>query len=258
MSKYILGDREPHYIKDYGSGGWCSLCLSNSSDLNYLTAIAKVIYNALNNKETEDYAYIIKFIKYRYPIAINHLNHYLKNPLAGQEDINYDFQIMQYFMQKSPGLRMLFNNEIQEAKTFCEDISGELFPGVYKISSTEVSQGDFKNDSADLFYAIGGYQCWGKGELTVSEIPYTKHVKVIYKNNDIGSRGRYEYNLLFTFVFFDRYNWNITNNNSRGVLLGGVIPVNDDFMGRFHQMGLAREYNIWGELSKNIQWAESF
>lgn len=258
MAKYILGDREPHYRKDYGSGGWCNLCISNSSDLSHLSATAKFIYNSLNNKQIGDHAYIIKFIRYRYPTAINHLNHYLENPLAGQEDIHYDFQMMQYFMQKSPGLRMLFNNELQEAQKFCEDISGALFPGVYKISSTDISRGDFKNDNTDLFYAIGGYQCWGKGELTVSEIPYTKHIQVINNNNDVMSRGRYEYNLLFTFVFFDRYNWNITNKNSRGVLLGGVLPVNDDFMGRFHQMGLAREYNIWGELQKNIHWAESF
>ncbi|HDZ8014124.1 TPA: hypothetical protein RUS85_004797 [Citrobacter amalonaticus] len=257
MAEYILGDREPHYTQDYGSGGWCSLCLSSSSDQKDLSATAKIIYNALSNNEIEDYAYMIKFIKYRYPVAVSHLTHYLENYSAGQEDIHYDLQMMQYFMQKSRELRMLFDRELQEAQKFCDDISGTLLPGVYKISSTVASHGDFRKDNMDLFYAIGGYQCWGKGELTVTEIPYTKHIPAMSNDKDIKSRGRYAFNLLFTFVFFDRYNWNITRKKSKGVLLGGVLPLPDTFMGQFHQMGLAREYNIWGELNKKIQWAES-
>ncbi|HDZ8013043.1 TPA: hypothetical protein RUS85_003676 [Citrobacter amalonaticus] len=60
----------------------------------------------------------------------------------------------------------------------------------------------------------------------------------------------------FIFVFFDRYNWNV-NQEDAGVRLGGLIPISDATMGRFHQECLAREYNIWGVLAKDIpQWQD--
>ncbi|NBC98754.1 hypothetical protein GV764_06935 [Atlantibacter hermannii] len=255
MAGYILGEKDPDYQQDYGSGAWCNLCLSSPSNSDGLSTVAQSIIQVLNDKGIEDYAYVLKFIKYRYPTAVDHLKHYFENPLQGREDIHYDFEMMNYFMSKSRGLRNIFEKELKEAQAFCEEIASSLSPGIYKITSSAVSHGDFREDSADLFYAIGGYQCWGKGELTIKEIAHTRHLSIAGKMME---RGKYEYNLLFTFVFFDRYNWNITSSKSRGVLLGGLIPVDDSAMGRFHQMGAAREYNIWGELQKNLVWAESF
>lgn len=64
------------------------------------------------------------------------------------------------------------------------------------------------------------------------------------------------YDLKFTFVFFDRYNWNIKQKGA-GLKLGDTVLVSDVTMGRFHQECLAKEYNIWGVLVKDIpQWED--
>lgn len=60
----------------------------------------------------------------------------------------------------------------------------------------------------------------------------------------------------FTFVFFDRYNWNVKQKGG-GLILGDTLLVSDVTMGQFHQECLAKEYNIWGVLVKDIpQWED--
>ncbi|WP_255475252.1 hypothetical protein [Pseudocitrobacter sp. 73] len=119
-----------------------------------------------------------------------------------------------------------------------------LPPGEHYFSSKKINYGDFISNNADLFYAIGGYQYWGKGHVIVKEI---------YHPSDNTKDPRCNYSLKFQFHFFDRYNWNINKPDS-GVRLGGVIPVTDRFMGRFHQECLAREYNIKGVIEKEVTW----
>lgn len=74
-----------------------------------------------------------------------------------------------------------------------------------------------------------------------------------YKNKMSNGSRLCSYNLTFQFKFFDRYNWNVSVANS-GVRLGSVVPVSDNFMGRFHQECLAREYNIFGAIESEVKW----
>ena len=57
----------------------------------------------------------------------------------------------------------------------------------------------------------------------------------------------------FEFKFFDRYNWDkgksVTINIS-----GKPLQVTDLFMGEFHRMGLAKEFNMTGSVQKIVKW----
>ena len=53
----------------------------------------------------------------------------------------------------------------------------------------------------------------------------------------------------YEYKFFDRYNW----DNGKSVRIAG-ITVTDAFMGEFHRMGLAKEYDVIGSVNKTITW----
>ncbi|RBP10813.1 MULTISPECIES: hypothetical protein [Pseudocitrobacter] len=221
MSEYHLSRNDPPLKSDEGSGPWCSMGHFTDKLYYYEHYLKRAVDGNL-------------FLKYRYPYAQQHLMHYFNNT---GEDLHVDLSDI---MQKSSSLRDEYQKELNQAIMFCRTLP----PGEHYFASKKVNYGDFISNNADLFYAIGGYQYWGKGYVVIKEI---------YHSSDKTRETRCRYNLKFKFNFFDRYNWNVTKPDA-GVRLGGYIPVTDSFMGQFHQGCLAREYNIRGVIEKEVSW----
>ena len=53
----------------------------------------------------------------------------------------------------------------------------------------------------------------------------------------------------FEYKFYDRYNW----DTGKSVTIAG-ITITDEFMGRFHRQGLAKEYDSVGSYRVWVQW----
>lgn len=222
MSSYVLGQEDPKYIIDAGSGEWCSAEHFSNELYHYKSYLEKWIEGSF-------------YLKYRYPLARDNLLHYLRN---SGKDVYVNLNDM---MRKSKQLRDNYIKELNAAKIFCQTLP----PGQHCFTSSHVSKDDFISSDPDLFYAIGGYQYWGKGHVSITEN--------IDENTLHYSDRLCGYELKFQFKFFDRYNWNIKVAGS-GVRLDSIIPVSDSFMGQFHQGCLAREYNIFGTIEAEDKW----
>ena len=222
MPDYILGRNDPAYISDAGSGEWCSTGHFTNDLYFYKKYLEELVSGSV-------------YIKIRYPYAREHLLHYLRNT---GEDMHVNLNDM---MEKSNQLENNYSQELAEAKEFCQSLN----PGQHDITSYNFGTGDFISSDPDLFYAIGGYQYWGQGHVSITEDEF--------KTNSSTADRQCSYNLKFQFMFFDRYNWNLNSANS-GVRLGNIIPVTDAFMGEFHQQCLAREFNIFGTIETEVKW----
>lgn len=87
--------------------------------------------------------------------------------------------------------------------------------------------------SKDWFYAVGAYQAWGKAKVSV---PPADNKPMLYW-------------MYFECCFFDQYNW---NGDGSVALLGRTIT--DEDMGRFHKMGIAKEYEMRGSFHVSVEW----
>ena len=85
----------------------------------------------------------------------------------------------------------------------------------YFTARTGESSYNYKAESPDWFFAIGGYTYWGKG---VAKVLPRQH----------GNR----YEVAFSYCFFDRYNW----DGGKSVDIAG-ITITDEFMAEFHREG---------------------
>jgi RHS repeat-associated protein len=155
------------------------------------------------------------------PDAVRNLNHYLGN---SGSDLNLRLQGM---INEVPSAEMLFNSELALAMSFVETLPN----GNHQITSGTKSGGyNLKSESWNWFYAVGGYSAWGKGNAKVCDKDFTLE---------------YEYKV------FDRYNW----DKGKSVTILGV-RVTDEFMGAFHRMGIAREFDMRGSVKKTVKWTK--
>lgn len=155
--------------------------------------------------------------------AARHMKHYLD---ATGRTLNIDLENM---VDSGPTATGRFKNEVRQAQKFVE----KLAVGTHSITSkTAESAYNYKNESKNWFYAVGGYSTWGKGKAVV---------------RDSGT-GR-EYELQFEYKFFDRYNW----DTGKSVTIAG-ITITDKFMGDFHRQGLAQEFDMTGSIKRNFRW----
>lgn len=230
MPQYIQGVDDPTFKVDAGSGDWCTTSPPTREAINLKDNLELL---------TSD---VVRFFR---PDAVSHLEHYL-----GNTGSDYSLN-MADLIKKSEQLRKCYNDELEQAKRFCE----ELGAGHHNITSSEVRRNDFaKENNSNLFYAIGGYQYWGKGSV---EITVIRQGGPTYNS----SMGNYyasplcRYDLNFVFILFDRYNWNIDQKDA-GVRLGGLIPITDVSMGQLHKECLAREYNLWGIIKQRVTWED--
>ncbi|MCI5146762.1 MAG: hypothetical protein D3923_14860 [Candidatus Electrothrix sp. AR3] len=121
-------------------------------------------------------------------------------------------------------------NEINMAKIFIESLP----KGTHRITSGAASGGYArKSDSWNWYFAVGGYSAWGKGNAEVCP----------------GGGAAYDYKVAYEFKFYDRYNW----DGGKKVDIFG-ITITDEFMGKFHRQGLAKEFDMHGSVKKLIKW----
>lgn len=126
--------------------------------------------------------------------------------------------------------RRLFESELAEAKLFVEGLP----VGTHQITSQRATGGYIrKPENWNWFFAVGGYSVWGKGKAKVTA----------------DSSGKKSYELDFEYKFYDRYNW----DGGKSVDIFGVT-ITDEFMGRFHREGIAKEFDMYGSVKRNVKW----
>ncbi|NQU39968.1 MAG: RHS repeat-associated core domain-containing protein [Lentisphaerae bacterium] len=156
----------------------------------------------------------------QWPDALAHLQHYFGNS-GGAYTIR-----LQQMINDVTEAKDLFNEEMALAQAFVEGLQ----KGEHRITSGTASTAN--NDGNDnWFYAVGGYSAWGKGTAYVC------------RNKE------WQYILVFQYKFSDKYNW----DTGKTVDIHG-LEVTDEFMGRFHRVGLAQEFDMTGEVFKTIRW----
>ena len=157
-----------------------------------------------------------------WPNARAHLAHCLDNT-------GTDYTIdLEGLLRDSRQARDLFKDELRQAQAFVE----RLPEGEWNITSGAVST-QYVTDSKDWYYAVGGYSAWEKGRAKVKCLP----------------DGTKELHLDFEYKFRDRYNW---DKGKQVTILG--ITVTDECMGRLHRAGVAKEFDMFGSVSRSITW----
>lgn len=208
---YKIGTDDPSITPDAGAG----IFDSESTELS-MWALKQTILEILPPQGTSAMVFVGVD-------AALHMKHYLD---ASGRTFTIDLESM---VDSGPTARGRFRNEVSQAQKFVETLA----VGTHSITSkTAESAYNYKNESKNWYFAVGGYSTWGKG-------------KAIVRN---GSAGR-EYELQFEYKFFDRYNW----DTGKSVTLVG-ITITDRFMGEFHRQGLAQEFDMVGSIKRIFRW----
>jgi hypothetical protein len=151
------------------------------------------------------------------------MEHYLNNT---GKDYTIDLEDM---IASVPTAKRAMIAEFRQAQNF---IAGLPNGTHYFTSRAGESAYNYKGESADWFFAIGGYTYWGKGVAKISA----------------GTTGR-RFEVDFEYHVYDRYNW----DGGKKVTIGG-IDVTDEFMGEFHRQGLAKEFDCHGKIARRFTW----
>ncbi|MGI6346003.1 MAG: RHS repeat-associated core domain-containing protein [Limisphaerales bacterium] len=154
-----------------------------------------------------------------YPDAVAHMRHYLD---GSGKDYTIRFQKL---LDDDDRAKHAFWLDRREAFKFAESLPNKT--GCINIVAT--SPTGVTADDRNWYYAVGSFYMWGKGLVCVC-----------------GD----DYSLEFEYKFSDRYNWN-PGQTARIPLLGDVP---DEYMGMFHLMGLARDFNMVGAIKKTYKW----
>ena len=80
-------------------------------------------------------------------------------------------------IEDSPTAKAHFTHEVSQAQKFVE----KLTVGTHNITSktAEESAYNYKSETKNWFYAVGGYSTWGKGVATVNNDASGKLLKII-------------------------------------------------------------------------------
>ena len=156
--------------------------------------------------------------------AAKHMLHYLLN---SEEEYEFDLQGM---VDDIPRAMDLFEQEVDQAKNFAETLS----PGTHNIIASTLTPGyNTKIESKNWYFAVGGYSIWGKA-------------KVIVEKDSAENKA---YKMDFILNCADRYNW----DKGKSVEIFNV-EITDEFMGAFHRQGLAKEFNLRGQIKSQLKW----
>lgn len=189
-----------------------------------------------DSEDTSPQSYLVKYLVVSDPkflaacwVAIGddatkHLAHYFANNGA---EYTIDLEGMLSDVARA---RLVFHQEIWDMVDYVR----QLPPGRWPITSQHVTQNNdtynYQGENRNWFFAIGGYTVWGKGNATV----------------DAAGNVQLDYE----YRFFDRYNW----DGGKHVTIAG-ITITDEWMGRFHREGVAREFNCVGSVRRSLRWS---
>jgi len=163
------------------------------------------------------------------PEAVAHVRHYL-----GGSGAEYPVNVKKMH-NEVPSAQLNFETEYDEAMRFAESLQD----GSHSITSSQTTAGyNGQNESLNWFLAVGGYQYWGKGPVTICR-----------GNSNHNRLGGFEFQMTFSFKVSDQYNWNPGQS-----VFHGLIP--DEFLGKFHLMGLAQEFPLRGLRTITLRWNE--
>ena len=151
------------------------------------------------------------------PDANAHLNHYL-----GGSGKDYTIRFKK-LLADCKEANKTFTSEKVAAKKFVETLPN----GIHSIVAEKATlDGVLPEESKNWYYAVGNYYVWGKG------------VAYVCGN---------EYILKFNYKFKDRYNWDYGKSIRNG-------RPRDEVLGSLHQMGLAREFDMFGSVKETLKW----
>ncbi len=207
MPNYQLGSSNPTLGHDAGAGVWNG----TSTDLSTHAKKAAIL------------AVLPLAMAYPGVDAVQHMYHYFGN---SGSDYTIDLAGM---VKDVPSAKANIEAEIEAAKRFVETLPD----GIHAICSAGTGGGyNTQGESANWYFAIGGYTYWGKGVANVSHVSGTR-----------------SFQMTFQFKFYDRYNW----DGGKKVTLGG-ITITDEAMGDFHRQGVAKEYDCYGSVERLVIW----
>lgn len=233
MSIYKLGTTDPIVQFDKGAGPWNSITPLPSqvdkSNRFILLIHVKLIDNWLK--------------RYFAPDAVKNLEHFLDNSGTTLEFSEDGFMNSTY-------CKRLYDNEVRDAKAFCETLS----PGRYEIVSASATLGDaekkgnlswfgrMRPGNQNIFYSLGGFRFWGKATVEISRLG---KADIIYYMN-------------FTFSLIDRYNWNWNPNSNvtQGTLVGDETWNDADFA-LLNLFGFAQDFDIKGAYTHKFIWRKN-
>lgn len=212
---YILGTNDPVLRHDLGAGAWDS----KSREVTYIALAAAIIRILPPFPES----LVTRLVTG--PNAMRHMDHFFGN---SGHDLTIKMESMIVATERN---KKRLASEVHQAKTFCETLP----LGQHNITSRNVNIGNNdKHETKDWFFATGGYQSWGKGKVKITE----------------DASGVRQYALNFEYKMFDRYNW----DGGKSVDIAG-ITVTDEFMAEFHRQGIAREFNQYGSVKRQLSWS---
>lgn len=218
LDDYKKGTLDPKIVHDPGAGQW---------DSEIPTGGALAQYNTLKNWVQTTARAPKKSLGLGWTDAADHLKHYLDN--TGD---TYTIKL-QNMIDEVPSARRWYEKELALAMKFTESLPA----GVHDITSGKTTKGAYntQSENSNWFFAVGGYAAWGKGKASV----------LCPKGADA------QYTLEFHYKFADRYNW----DTGKSVKIGSVT-ITDAFMGRLHRMGVAREFDMTGEVVETVTWTK--
>lgn len=170
--------------------------------------------------------------------AARHMRHYLGNTGATLQ-VSVD-----NMLRDVPSFRGAYDREEDEARLQVADriraAGAATAPQQFHLNGERRSDVYCdKGQSADWFYAIGGFTHWWEADVTL--IPDAKG-------------GPPTVMMVFTMKMHDRYNW----DQGKAVSIAG-ITVTDQQLGRLHRVGLAQEFDVDGSATpRTLTWKETF
>lgn len=154
------------------------------------------------------------------PNAARNMEHYLEN--TGSDQIVIIDDMLNTLPAFSAAVRTLLTAQAKAAYRRAAKRArpaAEAFVSPWTLYS--YGKGQF---NSDWYYAVGAFSYAVAGVVTVAQDRVT---------------------LLYTVYVFDRYNWDGNKSTPINTPLGTVV-VRDAELGRLHQVGLAREYQVRG------------
>jgi nucleoid-associated protein YgaU len=234
-SVYKLGTQPPYLKPDPGAGAWNS---------KTATLEMKALKEALQNSITQGLA-----AHFGGQDAVDHIQHYLGN---SGSTLTIKFQKM---INEVKLAKQAHDAQVEAAKKFIESLP----PGTHQFTSDtgSLNHAIGKADSVNWFFAVGSYTTWGAGTAKITPI----------------GPGKVKYGMDYELHFFDRYNWDGGKHVTIPIpgyaklpkivqdqidklpnVNNGQLKVTDHFMGEFHRMGLAKEFDMVATIKTHIDW----
>ncbi|MGI6124240.1 MAG: hypothetical protein ACOYIG_08660 [Acetivibrionales bacterium] len=155
-----------------------------------------------------------------YDDASKHMNHYL-----GNSGLTYTIDYGD-LIGEVKNAQVARDTEINLAIAFAESIKTQK--SFYISSHSATGSYADKSQSENWYYAVGGYSTWGKGSVTTNGC---------------------KYKMEFSLRFGDRYNWDAGKSVT---IFGKKVP--DINLGRLHQVGIAQEFDMVGDVTYTVKW----